>query len=265
MHNQKMNLLGEMDLKKFWDITIGLLLILHVIVINIMSGVIVAFSLPVIIGGIILILYHFVKNKIKARQFLSKGLKLVKIFLCIGIICFWGIEAAIISYPKQSEKKDDYILVLGAGLRDGTIPTAILSGRLDAAIECLKENNTAFIVLSGGQGDDEDLPESHAMSKYLQENGVNKERIILEDKSRDTNQNFKFSKKKIEEHSHKSLDEINIKIVTTDFHAFRSSILAKKNGYINFDNYSSPTIGYLIPITYTREAFAVVKSVVFDK
>lgn len=260
-----MNLLGEINLKKFWDITLGVLLILHVISINIMSGVIVAFSLPIIILGIIFILYHFVKNKIKKSQFLSKGLKILKVLLCIGIICFLGIEAVIISYPKHNEKKDDYILVLGAGLRDGTIPTATLRGRLDAAIECLKENNSSYIVLSGGQGDDEDLPESHAMSKYLQEKGVDKDRIILEDESRDTNQNFKYSKEKIKEHSHKSLDQISVKIVTTDFHAFRSSILAKKNGYINFDNYSSPTIGYLIPITYTREAFAIVKSVVFDK
>ena len=103
------------------------------------------------------------------------------------------------------------------------------------------------------------------MSKYLQDRGVNKDRIIIEDKSRDTNENLKFSKEKIEEHSHKSIDEINVNIITTDFHAFRSSILAKKNGYKNFENYSSPTLWYMVPVTYTREAFAVVKSVIFDK
>jgi uncharacterized SAM-binding protein YcdF (DUF218 family) len=253
-----------MNLKKSLDILLGVLLILYVVAIDIMSGVIVAFSLPIIILGIMFILYHFVKNKIKENQFLYRGSKIAKICLFIGIICFLGIEAAIISYPKHNEKKDDYILVLGAGLRDGTIPTVILRGRLDVAIECLKENNSAYIVLSGGQGNDEDLPESHAMSQYLQDKGVNNDRIILEDESRNTNQNFKYSKEKIKDHSHKSLNQVNIKIVTTDFHAFRSSILAKKNGYINFDNYSSSTVWYLIPITYTREAFAIVKSIMFD-
>ena len=110
-------------MKKFWDITLGIVLILHVIAINIMSGVRIAFSLPVIILGIILIIYHFVKNKIKESKFLSKGFKIIKIFLCIGFICFLGIEAVIISYPKHNEKKDDYILVLGAGLTNGTIPS----------------------------------------------------------------------------------------------------------------------------------------------
>jgi len=252
-------------LKKFWDIILGILLILHIIAANLMSGARIAFSLPIVILGIILILYHFVKNKIKESKFLSKGFKVIKMFLCIGFIFFLGIESAIISYPKHNEKKDDYILVLGAGLSNRKTPSLILQGRLDAAIKCIEKNNTGYIVLSGGQGVDEDLPESHVMSMYLQDRGVDKERILIEDESRNTNQNFKYSKEKIEEHSHKSLDEINVKIVTTDFHAFRSSILAKRNGYVNFDNYSSSTVWYLIPVTYTREAFAIVKSVLFDK
>lgn len=252
-------------MKKFWDIIIGILLILYVIAINLMSGARIAFSLPTVILGIILILYHFVKKKIKESELLSKGLKIVKILLCIGVICFFGIEAMIISYPKHNENRADYILVLGAGLTSRTAPSLILKGRLDAAIKYIDGDYAGYIVLSGGQGVDEDLPEAHAMSKYLQDRGVGKERIIIEDESRNTNENFRNSKEKIEEHSHKSLKEIKVKIVTSDSHAFRSSIIAKKNGYANFDNYSSSTVWYLIPVTYTREAFAIVKSVLFDK
>jgi len=252
-------------LKRFWDIILGILLIVHIIAINLMSGARIAFSLPVLILGVVLIVYHLIKRKIKESKFLSKGFKIIKIFLYIAFIFFLAIEAAIISYPKHNEEKADYFLVLGAGLTNRTTPNLILRGRLDTAIKCITENNTGYIVLSGGQGVDEDLPESHAMSKYLEERGVDKKRIIIEDESRNTNQNFKYSKIKIEKHSQKSLDDINIKIITTDFHAFRSSILAKRNGYVHFDNYSSATVWYLIPITYTREAFAVVKSVLFDK
>lgn len=230
-----------------------------------MSGVRVAFSLPIIILGIILIIYHFVKGKIREKELLFKGFKFIRIIVCIGLICFIGMEAVIVSYSKHNEKKDDYILVLGAGLRDGTFPTEILRNRLDAAVKCAEKNDKSYIVVSGGQGEDEDIPEAEAMSEYLQDKGVSKEKIIIEDQSKNTNQNFKFSKEKIEEHSNKSLDKINVKIVTTDFHAFRSSILAKINGYVNYDNYSSSTVWYLIPITYTREAFAIVKSVIFDK
>lgn len=225
----------------------------------------IAFGLPIVMLGIIFITHHFLKNRIKENKFLFKAFRITKIFLFIGFICFLGIEAAIISYPKHNENKDDYLIVLGAGLDNGKTPNLILQERLDAAIKCIGENQTQYIVLSGGQGIDEEIPEAEAMSEYLQERGVDKQRIILEDKSKDTNENLKYSKIKIEEHSHKSLAEVSVKIVTTDFHAFRSSILAKKNGYVNFDNYSSPTVWYFIPSTYTREAFAVVKSVFFDK
>ena len=225
----------------------------------------IAFGIPTIILGIIISGHYFFKKRIKENEFLFKVYKIIKIFLCIGFICFIGIEAAIISYPKHNKKQDDYIIVLGAGLDNGRTPNFILQERLDAAIECIHENPTQYIVLSGGQGADEYLPESQAMSEYLQERGIDKEKIIEEDKSKDTNENLKYSKEKIEEHSHKSLDEVSVKIVTADFHAFRSSILAKKNGYVNFDNYSSTTVWYFIPSTYTREAFAVVKSVLFDK
>ena len=231
----------------------------------IISEIKIAFGLPTIILGIIFFGNHFFKKKIKENKFLFKAFRIIKMFFFIALICFLGIEAVIISYPKHNEKKDDYLIVLGAGLDNGKTPNLILQERLDAAIKCIGENQTQHIVLSGGQGSDEDIPEAQAMSEYLQERGVEKEEIILEDKSKDTNENLKYSKEKIEENSHKSLNEVSVKIVTTDFHAFRSSILAKKNGYVNFDNYSSPTVWYFIPSTYTREALAVVKSVLFDR
>ena len=56
-------------MKKFWDVILGMILILYVIAINIMSGVIIAFSLPIVILGIIFIVYHFVRNKIKENKF----------------------------------------------------------------------------------------------------------------------------------------------------------------------------------------------------
>lgn len=252
-------------MRKFWDVILGIILIVYIIDINLISGTKIAFSVPLVLLGIILILYHFTKVKITKNKFLFKGFKLIKIFLLIASICFFALEAIIIIYPKYSHKNADYVLVLGAGLTSGKTPSLILQDRLDAAMKYIKENPKAYLVLSGGQGDDEDLPESQAMKRYLTDKGISENKIIIEDKSRNTNENFKYSKEKIEEHSKKLLDQVYVKIVTTDFHAFRSSILAKKNGYVNFDNYSSTTVWYLIPVTYTREAFAIVKSVLFDK
>lgn len=248
-------------MRRYWDILLGGLLILYVIDVNLISSTKIAFSYPVVALGIIIVVYHFIKDKLA----LLKIFQTAKVIICIFLVCFLGIEVTIISYPKSNLQNTDYILVLGAGLSNGKTPSLILQGRLEAAIKCLKQNEDAYIVLSGGKGNDEDLPEAHAMSIYLQDRGIDKNKILIEDKSQNTNENFKFSKEKIEELSGKTLNEISVKIITTDFHALRSSILAKRNGYVKFDNYSSTTVWYLIPITYTREAFAIVKSLIFDR
>lgn len=247
------------------DLYFGIILIIYILIINIVSPTKIAFSMPIAIVGILLVIYHFIKEKLRTIKNFSKLTKIFKVLTCIVLICFSILEALIITYPKCKTEDSDYILVLGAGLNNGKTPSLTLQGRLDAALKCINQyKNTGYIVVSGGKGDDEHLSEAMAMSTYLLNKGVKKERIIIEDKSRDTNENFKYSKEKIEEHSGKPIDEVNVKIVTTDFHAFRSSILAKKNQYVNFENYSSNTVWYLIPVMYTREAFALVKSIVFD-
>ncbi|ALB46321.2 YdcF family protein [Clostridium beijerinckii] len=225
----------------------------------------IAFGFPIIVLGIIILVYYFSKKRMKKNVFFYKIFRYIKISSCIIFICFIIIEALIINYPKYNRNSDDYIIVLGAGIDNGGVPNLILRERLDIAIKCTKENLAQYIVLSGGQGTDESTSEAQAMSEYLQAKGIEKNKIILEDKSRDTNENLKYSKEKIEEFSNKSISDIKVKIVTTDFHAFRSSILAKKNGYKNFDNYSSTMPWYFVPSTYARESIAVIKSILFDK
>lgn len=248
------------------DIISGILLIAYILGINMVSSTKIAFSMPIIIVGILFIIYHFIKEYLKEIENFAKVSRFFKSLVCIGLICFTIIEIIIVSYPKYKKENSDYILVLGAGLINGKTPSLTLQGRLDAALECVnKYNNKGYIIVSGGRGDDEHMSEGLAMSNYLESKGIPKERLIIEDKSRNTYENFKYSKEKIEKHSGKSIDQVNVKIVTTDFHAFRSSILAKRNGYENFENYSSNTVWFLIPVMYTREAFAIIKSIVFDK
>ncbi|MCU9810564.1 YdcF family protein [Paraclostridium sp. AKS81] len=90
------------------------------------------------------------------------------------------------------------MIVLGASVKN-TTPSLTLRGRLDKAIQYLDESkDDCYIVVSGGKGSDEKLSEAKAMENYLVEHGVNKDKIILEDKSTNTYENFKYSKEKIE-------------------------------------------------------------------
>ena len=250
-------------------IILGAVLILYIAVINIVSASKVAFSGAVIVFALALILYGFKGKKIldyiKSQKTLNAVYKLCKacaIVIMCGLII---IEGIIIMYPKHNTTDCDYVLVLGAGLRNGTEPSLTLAYRLDAAFEYIAANkNTCKIVVSGGKGSDERLSEAEAMKKYLVNKGIPESRILMENRSSTTSENFQFSKDVIENDSGKSIGDLNIKIVTTTFHAFRSNMLAKRNGYENVSNYCGKTVSYLVPINYLRESFAVVKSFLFD-
>ena len=69
----------------------------------------------------------------------------------------------------------------------------MLASRIDKGIELLKYNPNAKLILSGGMGPGEDIPEGVAMADYAKQNGVSEEKIIIEDKSKNTYENLLFS------------------------------------------------------------------------
>lgn len=93
----------------------------------------------------------------------------------------------------KKHKEMDYIIVLGAGII-GTKVTPLLASRIDKGIELLNSNPNALLIMSGGKGPGEDIPEAKAMSAYAIQKGVSKEKIIKENKSVSTKENLIFSK-----------------------------------------------------------------------
>lgn len=251
---------------KFIDIILGVILVSYCLILNLLSSRKIAFSGAVAAIGVILITYHFIKIRFNENQYFIKGTKIAKIVILTGLIFFAALEAMIVMYPKKNQSNTDYIIVLGAGLSNGNQLSLTLKDRLDAALRCVNDyGDNGYIVVSGGQGTDEYISEAEAMKRYLLEHGFPEEKIITEDKSSNTNENLKFSKNRIQEHSGKNIEDISIKVVTTDFHAIRSDLLARKNGYKNVNFYTSKTVWYLIPVLYSREPAAIVKSFLFDR
>ncbi len=248
---------------------LSVIIILYVTIINKLSSTKVAFSTPLVVIACFMIIITFMSSYI--IEFFNKSqrgracFKVIKILIACALIIFTVIEAAIIIYPKSNKTTSDYILVLGAGLTNGKYPSLTLKARLDSAVEVFNMmGESKKIVVSGGKGSNEDIAEADAMKNYLLECNIPENMIVLENESRTTAENFKFSKEKIEKDSGKSIENLNIKIVTTDFHSLRSRILAEKYSYGEVNNYSSKSVWYLVPISYLRESLALVKSVIFD-
>jgi len=126
--------------------------------------------------------------------------------------------------PEKIESSNTMI-ILGAGL-DGDQVSKRLKLRLDKALEALQINPTMTIIVSGGQGSDELISEAEAMKNYLVGQGVNPENILIEDRSTSTYENFLYSRELYE--SMKVLEKVLI--VTSDFHAFRSQMIAGSLG-----------------------------------
>lgn len=243
-------------------IILSLLCVIYYVYIRTVYGGL-AFSEFFIGIAILLAIYQFTKNKIKENEKLYKRFKMV---VSIIMVIFISVEGMIILFPKHNNKdKCDYMIILGAAVKHNT-PSLTLQGRLEIAIEYLnRTDDDLFIVVSGGKGQDENISEALAMKNYLVQRGVDQNKIIMEDKSTSTYENFKYSRSKIEEHSSKDIEKLKVKVVTTDFHALRSNILAKRNGYEDVTFYTSNSLIQFKPTYYTREFFAFTKSLLVDK
>ncbi len=166
------------------------------------------------------------------------------------------IVCAYLSTKFKPPHDKDYIIILGCCIRpDGTL-TPILKGRADAAIafekaQFAETGKHAKFVPSGGQGADEVISESEAMKRYLMEQGYPEEQIIKEDKSVNTFQNIQFSRDKIIADAG-TLDGVKAGVATTNYHIFRSYILAKKHG-LNAQGISAKTKWYFFPNAFLRE------------
>lgn len=216
------------------------------------------------VTGFIIILFGIFDKLTESHSFRvkTKGLrKFLLVALIIIATSFILIESfVILNVNSYQNEKTDYVLVLGAGLR-GKEPSLTLSKRLITSVEYLKAHPEVKVIVSGGQGEGELITEAEAMKRYLIKNGINKERIIKEEKSTSTKENIIFSKNildKIEgDKNHK------IMLITSDFHMFRAKYLARKNGLTVYGKSAkTPTfvfINYMI-----REYFAVIKSFIFD-
>ena len=84
------------------------------------------------------------------------------------------------------------IIILGACVKGKKI-TGALQKRLDKGVEYLLAHDNTKVIVSGGQGKGEEVTEAFAMKSYLVDKGIDEKRIIMEEKSRSTEENLKYS------------------------------------------------------------------------
>ena len=155
------------------------------------------------------------------------------------------------------------VIVLGAGV-NGTQPSLSLRTRLDAAADYLTEHPDIPAVLTGGQGYGEEITEAACMYDYLTGRGIDADRLILEESASNTAENFAFSRELLTEAGVDPAAD-TVAVVTNDFHIARARLLAARYGYGRAVGVGAELPWVHLEINYyLREAFAMVKSFLFD-
>lgn len=163
----------------------------------------------------------------------------------LALMAMYSFSAILNLIHLKKNRKADYIIVLGSGII-GTKVTPLLAARIEKGMDLLSANPNAMLIMSGGQGPGEDMPESEAMAAYAVDKGVDKRRIITETKSVSTQENLLFSRRLMEKENPK------IVIITTAYHVFRALLLAKQQG-IKCVGYGAKTKWYFTLNALLRE------------
>ena len=239
---------------KFVLITLGILLFVYAIVLVFITG----FNFRSILlcgGSCVLILYGFFIEKLIKKKWLTYSI----LTLCV---CFAAMVVFLGLYGRTDNVtySEDAVVVLGAGIR-GEGVTRLLAYRLLKAIEFSENNPDAYVVVSGGQGPDEAISEALAMERYLIRRGVPPERIIKEDASTSTYENFLYSKEILDDFLEGPYE---VAVITNDFHIFRAVRVAGKLG-MTATHFHAQTDWVSVPLNYTRECLAIIKFLIIGK
>lgn len=170
------------------------------------------------------------------------------------ILCFVTALSSVIACSSSNAENEQTIIVLGCAVYKDK-PSSMLTARINTACKYLRNNKNAVAVLSGGKGEGEYISEAECMYDLMIQMGIEKERLYIEDKSTNTNENIENSLKIIEENGLSK----NIAVVSSDYHLKRATMIAEKNGIENPKRLSASSGFFAAPTFYIRDTLGVIK------
>lgn len=175
-------------------------------------------------------------------------------YVSVQFACFLLYSFCYGMLPHR--RKAEFIVVLGSGLVGGSRVPPLLASRLDKGLAVFQrqraDGHDPVLITSGGQGPGEDVPEGRAMADHLLARGAPEDRLLVEDVSRSTEQNLRFSAELMRERN----PAYRCLIVTNNYHVMRAARVARKE-QVDGDVVGSPTARYFLPSATIREFVAV--------
>ncbi len=168
----------------------------------------------------------------------TRVIKMTCLFL-IGllIVVLFTAGHIYINGNTPSRIKADAAIVLGAEVWN-TEPSPVFRERINHAVNLYKTRDVSKLIFTGGVGAGKQISEAEAGKLYAVKNGVNELDILIETKSRTTNQNLQYAKEVAQQHN------LNKFLVVSDpLHMKRAVLMARNLGLNAFPS-PTPTTRY---------------------
>ena len=189
---------------------------------------------------------------------MSRGIRLCLVMgVTLGFPLFLAAEIPVLRDARSApDTSAPYLIVCGAGV-NGSTPSRSMTDRLQRALQWLRDNPSGAAVLSGAQGPGEDLTEARAMAQWLTAEGVDPDRLILEERSASSYENLKYSLAAIADRGGDAAGPVAI--LSSEYHLHRLGWMAERLGCQPVP-VAAPTTKKSLFINYAiREAFAMWK------
>lgn len=141
------------------------------------------------------------------------------LYLIVGFVCLYLGLNMYFGAQGPAAPNGTPVLVLGSQV-NGTKPNTDLQIRIDTAAAWLKKNPQSKAVACGGKGGGESISEAECIRRGLTAKGIDNSRILLDDKSINTEENIKNAAKLLK-------GAKSAAIVTDDYHTCRARLIAK--------------------------------------
>ncbi len=165
---------------------------------------------------------NFSSKKISFKTTVLNTLALFFLFLLTILV--YSDNAGYTSGRWSLNKNDEnVVVVLGAAVWSGNIPSPTLSSRVDKAIEILQKGFAGKIILTGGSAPGE-MTESEVAFQYAKLKGVDTSKIVTESRTSSTTEQIRWIKNNLIPGELKSVELI---LISDSYHLPRVIEISK--------------------------------------
>lgn len=156
------------------------------------------------------------------------GLRLVfRLAMIAFVVLVVAGTATCWNSPDSEQVEDaDYAVLLGCALENGQ-PKEEMIRRMQLGLDWLADTKDTVLMLTGGDPGDQGVTEAQVMYDWLQANGADMSRVVMEDQAADTRQNLLFCRELAEQ---LGLASDRVLILSSEYHQTRAQYLARQLG-----------------------------------